>query len=218
MFRGFSDNLDAALSDPERDGKFAIADARGEIQAFEHKVRDLAAQTIILRNRRDESLEDIKKYTNIASSAAAAGNEDDVRLALLEKARAQRTVAELEEDITANDAAQKKASDHMLTMRQKIDEAEMAAQRDSVRLQTGNLRTALADETSALGQGFAEIGKLKTSADQAEAIAQATEDMAANTPEARKAAFEAKYSEGHKSVDDEVRAMMAAASATQGTM
>jgi len=217
IFRQHAENLDKALSDPARDGHLAIEDAQKEVNDFEAKLHDLVAQTITLRQKRDAALANVAKFTTLAANAAKAQNKEDVVAALTEKQRAQTNVDSLNKDIEANEKVQENAKAHIADVRSQIENAKNTEQQATVRIATADLRSKLASSTSTFGKnnGLASINQLNQAADSAEANAQATEELSAETPAAKAAALEAKYGSSNtgSNLDDEAEKLIAEASA-----
>ena len=196
IFREHSENLDKALSDPTRDGHFAIEDAQKEVTVFETKLQGLVGQTIQLKNKRDEAANDVQKYQTIAERAAQAQAKDDVVAALAEKNRAQGTLDSLTKEIEANERVQANAKEHIAAVRAKVEAAKNTESQATMRIATANLREDLAASASTFGKnnGLAGIDSLNEAADKAEAKAQAAEELSAETPIAKQQNLESKYS------------------------
>ena len=81
MFREKRDHAAKALSDPVRDGKFAIEDSVEQIREFRTEVAKLRKETIKQEAQRKEALLEKKKYDGLTKQAAQQGpgtdEEDD---------------------------------------------------------------------------------------------------------------------------------------------
>ena len=216
IFRQHAENLDKSLSDPARDGHFAIEDAQKEINDFELKLHDLVAQTISLKKKLADAQADEVKYAAVAEKAAAAQIKDDVVSALTEKNRAQTLVDTITKEITANESIQANAKVHIAAARAKVEAAKNTEEQAKLRIATADLRSDLASCNDSFGKnnGLANIDALSQAADAAESHAAASEELSSETPEAKKQALEAKYgSSTTLGVEDEAAALLAKHSA-----
>lgn len=101
--RGASDKAEKALSDVERDSKFAIADSEKQIAEFQTKIASVMGRNKLLIRDRDNAQAEIDKFLGLAKKAKDAGNLDDARELLTVKGTHQSNLDTLIGQIDAND-------------------------------------------------------------------------------------------------------------------
>lgn len=199
------------MSDPIRDGKYAIEDSKTKLAEIGSSIAKYSAS--IKKNQRslDTELGDIRKFSNLAKKAAEAGNEDDVRKMIAEKSQAQQRADNLKKTIKSDEAYLAKMKSDWQKNNNKVSQAESNHSQLAVRKQMAEARKEFAKGAQGLDSDscFAELDKLSDAVEADECEAEALEEMA---PTDELADMEAKYgSTGDGAVDDEVAKMMAAA-------
>ena len=200
-----------ALSDPVRDGKFAIEDSKKKLAEINGTIAKYSAS--IKKNERQLATEtaDIKKWGSLAKKAAEAGNEENVRKCITEKAQAQSRADNLKKQIKSDLAYKNKMKSDWQKKNNEVSQAESNHAQLAVRKQMAEARKEFAKGTQGLDSDscFAEMQKLNDIVESDECEAEALEEMA---PTDTLADMEAEYgSTGDSAVDDEVAKMMAAA-------
>jgi len=210
-FRQKKDEAAEAMSDPIRDGKFAIEDAKKKLAEINTSIAKYSAE--IKKNERQLETEtaDIKKWTNLAKQAAEAGNEDNVRKCITEKAQAQSRADNLKKQIKSDLVYKNKMKSEWQKKNNEVSQAESNHSQLAVRKQMATARKEFAKGSAGLDSDncFAEMNKLNDLVVADECEAEALEEMA---PTDTLADMEAEYgAAGGGAVDDEVAKMMAAA-------
>lgn len=182
MFREKRDNAAKALSDPIRDGKFAIEDSKKQIRDYTTQVAKLRAATIKMENEHKEANAERKKYESAAKRAGADGNEDAVRAAVGKMTQWKTRADELKKQIDANTNTQKNLQAQLDRARTKVTRAEQNHQTLAARKKGAEIRKNLAKASQqfAEGQGgLAALDDLEDAVLEDEAEAQAFEEMSA---------------------------------------
>jgi phage shock protein A len=211
LFRGVDEKVANALSDPIRDGGLALKDAQKEVDQFLGQIHQLMSNTGVLESQLRDARADVDKYDLISRRAAAAGNREDVAMAVSAKQQAEKTLSTLTTNVEANRSLEKKLRQQLADARQKIATAEMNKARLSANLSGSKLRGNLAKasvEFSGKSKGLAALNQLEEADRKASAEADAWETLSLDTPQAKAASLEDKYGAAAGSVDDEVERLM----------
>jgi len=211
LFRGVEEKAANALSDPIRDGGLAIKDAQKEVDKFLGQIHQLMTNTGLQESQLRDARADTDKYDTISRRAAAAGNREDVAVALAARQQAEKTATTLATNVEANRALEKKLRQQIADARQKIATAEMNKARLAANLTGSKLRGNLAKasvEFSGKSKGLSALGRLEDADRKESAAADAWESLALDTPDAKAASLEEKYGGAAGSLDDEVERLM----------
>ena len=211
-FRGKKDKAAEAMSDPIRDGKYAIEDSEERIKMFQTKVAKFMAVQKQLDREISTREKEIEKWTNIAQKAAKAGNREDVANAVEAKQRAEGVLKEKQAQHAKNEEILKQLRAQVQSAVAKIAKAKSNHAQLVARHEGAQVRKELAQASTEFGGDgpLAELDDLQKAVDTEEAEAEAFEEMA--TTAAGSSSLEEKYSTGNSSeVDDEVARMMAEA-------
>jgi len=212
--RGASDELAEQISDAEVDGKLAIKDSKAQIAEFTTKIAKLVALNKQTERKLTEAKADVEKFTKMATRAADAGNEDDLRQLLEKKGTSQKLVDNYTAEITRNDKLEKQLKDNLATARKKIDSAENNLTSLSARKEGAEVRKELAKANSSMlgdGGGLGALDDFEKKVNAQEAEAEAIEEMVDEEPGNVDKGLEDKYSGSNSDVDDEMAKMLAAA-------
>lgn len=209
-FRGKKDKAAKALSDPIRDGKFAIEDSETRIKEFQTKVAKFMAVQKQLDREIAKQEKEVDKWDSIARKAAKSGNRDDVAQAISAKQRAKAVLDEKLQQHAKNDGILKQLRNQVQSAMAKIAKARSNHTQLVARHEGAQVRKELAQAASDFGNNsgpLAELDDLQKAVDAEEAEAEAFEEMAAvNTGPA---SLEDKYGKtSDASVDDEVERLM----------
>lgn len=199
------------MSDPIRDGKYAIEDSKQKLADISGNIAKYSAS--IKKNQRqlDTETADIKKWTNLAKSAAEAGNKDNVVKCITEKTQAQARADNLKKIIKTDETYLAQMKSQWQKNNTKVSQAESNHAQLAVRKQMAEARKEFAKGAQGLDSDncFAELDKLADSVEADECEAEALEELA---PTDTLADMEATYgAAGDGAVDDEVAKLMAAA-------
>lgn len=212
-FRGKKDKAAEALSDPIRDGKFAIEDSEKRIKEFQTKVAKFMAVQKQLEREISQQEREVEKWSNIAAKAAKAGNREDVVQAVEAKQRAESVLEEKRKQHAKNEEILRQLRHQVQMTIAKIAKAKSNHTQLVARHEGAKVRKELAQASSDFGTGsgpLAELDDLQKAVDAEEAEAEAFEEMAATS--AGPATLEDKYGKASSSsVDDEVARLMAQA-------
>ncbi len=209
-FREKKDQAAESMSDPIRDGKYAIEDSKTKLAEIGTSIAKYSAS--IKKNQRslDTELGDIRKWGNLAKKAAESGSEEKVRTCITEKTQAQSRADNLKKTIKSDEAYLAKMKSDWQKNNNKVSQAESNHSQLSVRKQMAEARKEFAKGAQGLNSDscFAELDKLADSVEADECEAEALEEMA---PADTLADMEAEFgASGDGAVDDEVAKMMAA--------
>ncbi len=206
-FRGKQDEMAKKLSDPVRDGKFAIEDSKKKIAGFTEKIAKLMAETNKLRKSHAEAEKNLEKWQTIAERAAEGGNTDDARTALEKKNLAKQETETLQAEINKNEQITNQLRQQLNRARARVAEAESNSARLVARMEGSKVRKELAKATSEFNSDdnpLAALDDLQKAVDSEEAEAEAWEDITGSG----EMSLEEKYTTSSSDVDDELAALM----------
>lgn len=209
--RAKKDQAAEKMSDPVRDGKYAIEDSKTKLAEIQSSIAKYSAS--IKKNQRKLTAEeaDVKKFNNLSKKAAEAGNVDDVTKMVGEKAQAQSRVNNLKKMIASDEEYLAKMKSQWQAKNNKVSQAESNHAQLAVRKQMAEARKEFAKGSQGLDSDscFSELDKLRDSVEADECEAESWEDM---EPTDTIEDMEEKYgSTGDSAVDDEVAKLMSAA-------
>ena len=209
IVRSASANIEESMSDPKRDGKIAIIDAKKKLETFSSQISSLKTATIELENKQKDLNKKITNMGKAAEAAAAAGNEVDVKDALLQKNKFQAQLDSISKQIIANKSLEDKTVEQRRMLQDKIETAENNLEQLVVRDQAAGLRADVAKSAAGLASSdaFGDLDALDKMVAHHEAEAEAIEELAATSNTS--ANLETKYNTQSSDVDDEVAALMA---------
>jgi len=170
-----------ALSDPVRDGRYAVGDSEKRIMQFESKVATLMAETKRLERQKADADADVGKYQAAAEKAVEAGGDEDARNLLEAKAQAQARSASLQTDIDRNRQLVTQLRDQLGKARAKVARAKTNLTQLAARHEAATVRRELAKAASDFGAGgspLAALDDLQKSVDAEETEAEALEELA----------------------------------------
>jgi phage shock protein A len=210
-FRQKKDEAAEAMSDPIRDGKFAIEDSEKKLGDIQLNIAKYSAS--IKKNQRqlDTEMADVRKWGNLAKKAAEAAKVDDVTKCVSEKSQAQARADNLKKLIKTDETYLAKMKSQWQANNAKVGAAKSNHAQLAVRKQMAEARKEFAKGTQGLDSDncFAQLDKLADSVESDECEAEALEEMA---PTDTLSDMEASYgSTGDGAVDDEVAKLMAEA-------
>ena len=210
-FRQKKDEAAEAMSDPIRDGKFAIEDSEKKLGDIQLNIAKYSAS--IKKNQRqlDTEMADVRKWGNLAKKAAEAAKVDDVTKCVSEKSQAQARADNLKKLIKTDETYLAKMKSQWQANNAKVGAAKSNHAQLAVLKQMAEARKEFAKGTQGLDSDncFAQLDKLADSVESDECEAEALEEMA---PTDTLSDMEASYgSTGDGAVDDEVAKLMAEA-------
>lgn len=213
-FRGKKDVAAQKMSDPVRDGRFAIEDSEKRVQEFQTKVAKFMAVNKALDREIKAQESEIEKWLGIAKKAASAGNQNDVTQAVQAKQRAETVLKEKQKQFNQNEAILSQLRQQIQTAVAKVAQAKSNYSQLVARSEGAKVRKELAQASSNFGGGagpLAELDDLQKAVDTEETEAEAFEEMASTSAGAR--GLEDKYGVTATSatVDDEVAKLMSEA-------
>lgn len=192
--RGKRDEAAQKLADPVRDGKFAIEDAKKQISEFRSVLTKLVASTKRLEREVAAAKEEAKKYDRMARAAGKDDNETAVMQAVtkIEEWEAKRDAAagQLKKNLADEGRLRKQLS----AAETKVSTAQSNMSTLAARKQGADIRKQLADASSQFGSGMgglSALDDLQSSVDEAEAEADAAEDLSGGGDEDALAAYAA---------------------------
>lgn len=184
--RGKRDEATKKLADPVRDGKFAIEDAEGQIREFRGVLTKLVAASKKLEREVAAAKVEIKKYDRLATTAGEDGNEAAVNQAVAKieewEAKKETAATQLKRNLGDEGKLRKQLSD----AETKVSTAKSSMHMLAARKQGAEIRKQLSDASSKFGtsgKGLAALDDLREAVDEAEAEADAAEDLSSGGDE-----------------------------------
>ena len=212
MFRQVADDAEKALSDTERDSKFAIEDAKNEVAKFTEQIRTVRGHIAKMERQAKELEGKATQMQTVAEAAAKAGNEADVSTALTERSG----LVKQQEVLISEIANTREQYEKLLAMKRsreaKIRSADANRGILIARSTSAKIRTSTNEAAAGFGStdALSALDALASEVDAQEDEAIATEELASlsSVPES----LSEKYADaGSADVSDEVAALMASA-------
>lgn len=208
MFRAQKDQAAEALSDPVRDAKYDIEDAKNQIRNFESKIASLMAANITSVKNQQSQEREVTKWGNVAAEAAKSGNREDTARAVVNKQNAEAQVATFKSEIGKNEKTLTALRNDLTKARSVIGKAEANKVQLAARLEGAKVRRELSGGLSFDDGPLARLDALEQKVVAAESEAEAYESLRTDD----NVDLADKYSSaGSASIDDEVNSLMAAA-------
>jgi phage shock protein A len=209
--RGKDNELSKKLSDPVREGKFAIEDSKKQIKDFTIKISQLIAANKRVQKEIESAGTDVIKYQSFAEKAAGSGNESDCREAIRLKSEAQQQVEFLTKETAKNQQIIDTLRANLNSARAKISSAERNMISLSARKEGAKVRKELSMASSKFNINDGPLSKLndlEKAVIEEETEAEAWDELSMETDTG--ASLEDKYGTGVSlAVDDEVAKLMA---------
>lgn len=211
MMRSKKNELNEALKNPVRDTAIAIQDSEAELEGFQTKIRDLMARNKVVEGERNSKQEAYDKYDRIAVAAVEAGSDDDATSALEAQAAIETELNALSSEFDQNNALIKRLRDQLNQGRAKIRKAKSQQVSLKARQEGAKIREGLANAASTMASDspLSALDDLEKAVNEAEARAEATEDLVGSEPENQAAALEDKYLSESSGVADRLAALKA---------
>ena len=208
--RGKDDELSKKVSDPVREGQFAIEDSKKQVKEFTIKISKLVAANKRVQKEIESAAADLKKYQGFAEKAAGAGNEADCREALKLKGEAQQQADVLGNEVARNQQIIDSLRANLNNARAKISTAERNMISLSARKEGAKVRKELAMASSSFNVNDGPLSKLddlEKAVIEEETEADAWDELSSETDAG--SSLDQKYGTGVSSeVDDEVAKLM----------
>jgi phage shock protein A len=204
-----ADTAEKALADTRRDGKYAIEDAKKQLSEFTEKIAAMRAQTNKMKRDLNELELNRDKMDSVSKKAAQAGNRDDARSALEEKAALQKRITVLESQIAQNDNLYKQLLAQREMQTRKVRNADSNLATLAARKDAADMRAAMAKTAEGFGgsDALSVLDDLEAEVEEAEATAEAHEELAGM--DCAPQTLAEKYDAGAGDVDAELEALMA---------
>ena len=189
------DTITKTIADPVKDGEADIREAHKELDSLNSTIAELITETFKLKHRVENFNADVTKYENIAVAAGKAGDKDGVMQSVTLKKTAESQAATLQKEVDKNTALETQLREQVSILSHKIENAENSKVRLSAILTSSSLRESIAKKAAGVGSGngLAALDSLTTAADNAEAKAEAWENMAATSTSGAAQTLEKKY-------------------------
>jgi phage shock protein A len=209
--RGKDDELSKTMSDPVRDGRFAIEDSKKQVKAFTTKISQLIAANKRVEKEKESALADVTKYQRFAEKAAGINQESDCRDAIRLKNEAQKQAAFLSQEMAKNQKLIETLRASLNSARAKISSAERNMISLSARKEGAKVRKELSMASSKFNINDGPLSKLndlERAVIEEETEAEAWEELSEETDSST--SLEEKYgSATSPDVEDEVAKLMA---------
>lgn len=211
--RGKKDDAADKMADPVRDAKFAIEDSEKLVGEFEAKIADLMAHNKRTALEVEAAQRDVTKWSNVAASAAKAGNRADCETAVKQKAEAQQKADRMAHEKDTNDQIIAGLRKQLDATRDKIEHAKSNKEVLAARMDGAKIREQLTKASTAMEDGgpLAALDTLERKTVECETHAEAIEELHDN----KKEDLEEKYSQVNADVQSEVDKLMAAQTAAK---
>jgi phage shock protein A len=208
--RGKDNELSKKMSDPVREGKFAIEDSKKQIKEFTLKISQLIAANKRVQKEITSATADGVKYQGFAEKAAGSGNEADCREAVRLKTEALQQVEFLTGENQKNQQIIDTLRANLNSARAKVSSAERNMISLSARKEGAKVRKELSMASSKFNINDGPLSKLndlEKAVIEEETEAEAWDELSAETDTG--SSLEEKYgSNASPAVDDEVAKLM----------
>ena len=200
-----------ATKDPSRDARQIIREMETQITDVENAMLNVKAEHEMLKQKKTTHEAEVTKWTNAATKAVSAGQDDLARECLGKKATAKKSLDAVSTSLVSFDATVKEMTDKLADLRAKKDDMESRKDMIAARSIMAEAQETAATVISGIGgnSAAADFDQLEDDVAKKEARAKAAMGMAndanGNDLENRVAAL------GNTSIDDELAAMKAAA-------
>ena len=209
--RGKDNELSKNMSDPVREGKFAIEDSKKQVKDFTIKISQLIAANKRVEKELQSAQADAVKYQGFAEKAAGKGNESDCREAIRLKSEAQKQVEFLMNETAKNQQIIDTLRANLNSARAKISSAERNMISLSARKEGAKVRKELSMASSKFNINDGPLSKLndlEKAVIEEETEAEAWDELSSQADAGM--SLEEKYGTGASpDVDDEVAKLMA---------
>mgnify|MGYP003996847627 CR=1 FL=1 len=203
--------LSKNMSDPVREGKFAIEDSKKQVKDFTIKISQLIAANKRVEKELYSAQADEVKYQSFAEKAAKSGNESDCREAIRLKTEALKQVRFLTNETAKNQQIIDSLRANLNSARAKISSAERNMISLSARKEGAKVRKELSMASSNFNINDGPLSKLndlEKAVIEEETEAEAWDELSSQTDAGT--SLEDKYGSGASpDVDDEVAKLMA---------
>ena len=189
------ETITKTIADPVKDGEADIIEAHKELDSLNSTIAEIITETFKLKHRVENFNADVTKYEIIAVAAGKAGDKDGVMQSVTLKKTAESQAATLQKEVDKNTALETQLREQVSILSHKIENAENSKVRLSAILTSSSLRESIAKKAAGVGSGngLAALDSLTTAADNAEAKAEAWENMAATSTSGAAQTLEKKY-------------------------
>lgn len=209
--RGKDSELSKKLSDPVREGQFALEDSKKQVKEFTTKISRLIAANKRVQREMESAEADVKKFQGFAEKAAAQGNEADCKEAVQLKNQALNQQESLKKETVKNQKLIDNLRANLNSARARISSAERNMVSLGARKEGAKVRKELAMASSKfnIDEGpLSKLNDLEQAVTEEETEAEAWDELSAE-PDPGSSLAE-KYGSGSSSdFDDEVAKLMA---------
>lgn len=167
-----SEKFAAAIAKPDAEASLLIAKMKQKLAEAKLKLVDITAKRAKVAESNKATAEAIAKYDKVAQRAAAAGNEMDVRSAVVQKRALTEKLKPAEAQLVVLDEAIEKLEKIILAKQSEIELAEMQKTTKLAQLETNNITSELNALLGSLGDsldGAVNFGALDDALRQSEA-------------------------------------------------
>ena len=212
LIRGKSQDLAKKMADPVRDSKLAIQDSEKLIGDFTARIAKLVAQNKRMQRERNEAEQEVSKFQGFAEKAVATNSVDDARRSLELKAEAQKTLDNLNVEITRNDQLIGNLREQFTKARTKVVSAKRNVVNLEARHEGAKIRQELSKASTEFNSGgspLAALDDLEKAVNEKETEAEAWEEMIVDDSSSK--SLEDKYgSTSAVDIDEELAKLMKA--------
>jgi len=209
MFRSGVDAAADATSDAVRDGKYAIEDAKKQMEGFEEEIRQVIIKQKLNRKRLTALEAEVVKFTTIAKEFADT-DEASALDAIKKKQSKEKVANALKSELSKNEARiaelKKLRSERAQQIENAADSMDILAARKSAAEMEKDMVNA---KSKFSGGSFSQLTELQEAVERSEADAEATKELA---DEDSGGALEKKYDDAQvdSSAANELAALKAA--------
>lgn len=204
--------IDVADSEANRQ---ALEDARKEIAQFENNIVKLVGSRKLKEKRIPVLQAEIQKFDGFARKAGASNDQEGLRQAVTKLQSFKTELVTLQSEITKDATEEAKYRKQLDTARDLIARSQQKTQMLQVKEDSARIRKSMAQATIGSGNSaLSRLGEWEKKVNQAEAEAEASEEIAADSASSVEASLEEKYGSG----DADIEALMASYQSPQVTV
>ena len=181
IFRGAANNLDEALSNPERDGELGIKDAEASIVKYRTNIASLMTDTKVQEKKLTEAKKKESQWQSVLDRSIDANKEEDAQKAHIQLTQASESVSTLAGQIEKNNKLITKMKTDLNSLQNKIATIKNKMSNLKATNQSSSLRIQLAKSHESIGgddSPFAALDKFEKSVNSKEAEAESWEELA----------------------------------------
>lgn len=205
-----TDAVADSFGDVITDTKDAISRGNVQVESFENKVTDLAAEVKVASVKHANLVADANKWARIAQVATEKGNIADARIAITNKQKAEREALAIKTQTDANVETLERLKTDLSGRRDQIQSAEADIVVQEARYAGLKMRDEMLQASNAFGGSFGDLEAAKEEINRFEAKLDAKDELRGSS----NVELERLYSV-NTDVDDELQKLIASVKETE---